>query len=116
MVGHSGPGVLVDQHHEELLGPVQLCVDISSRPRGDVTLGARDAGVRGDMISVILWSHDVTCGTTEGDRVHVGVSAITADTDDDEVDRGRDENNIKSMPEDGIVNTDFREEGRHLVG
>jgi hypothetical protein len=43
----------------------------------------------------------MTGGTTEGDVVHIGDTAIASDSDDHEVNRGGDDNNIQPVRKTG---------------
>ena len=100
----------------ELLGAVDLGIDIRLSAGADVAVDAGDVGVRGDLVGRKLRLHHVAGAAAELRRIHVLRAVIAGRGHDEEVDDGEDENDVEPVAKAAVVEIDPGKRGGNLAG
>ena len=106
----------VERDFKQLLGAVDLGVEVSFRAGADVALDAGHVGMRRDLIGRVLRRHHVAGCAAELRRIHVLRAVIAGCGDHQEIDDGGHQHNVDAVAEDAIVEVDAGKYSGNLTG
>ena len=106
----------MERDFNELLGAVDLGIDVGLSAGSDVAIDAGHVGVRRDLVGRKLRLHHMAGTAAELRRIHVLRAVIAGRGDDEKIDDGENENDVEPVTEVAVVEIDAGKRGGNLAG